>query len=207
MSQFPHSATAPLWHPRPRQTDADQLDEAGKALLTQGRVRPRSALLVGGSDVAEPAPAQGLRTLTVGRSERSGSDRARARRPKQTTVWQAASPIMAAGPGPQEDTATRHPTQKPLLLFERPILNHTRRGEIVYEPFAGSGSCLIAAEKSDLHDAVYGPPSGRPPLVGDLGSRRRDGERRLCPRWASTSPSAKATCPACATHCGSDRGP
>jgi DNA modification methylase len=67
---------------------------------------------------------------------------------KQTTVWEAASPIMAAGPDPGEDTVTRHPTQKPLCLFERPILNHTRPAEIVYEPFAGSGSCLIAAEQS-----------------------------------------------------------
>jgi DNA modification methylase len=67
---------------------------------------------------------------------------------RQTTVWEAPSPIAAAGQGAGEDGATRHPTQKPLLLFERPILNHTKRGEIVYEPFAGSGTCLIAAEKS-----------------------------------------------------------
>ena len=28
-----------------------------------------------------------------------------------------------------------HPTQKPIELMRRPILNHTRRGELVYEPF------------------------------------------------------------------------
>ena len=67
---------------------------------------------------------------------------------RQTTVWEAPSPIAAAGPAASEDAVTRHPTQKPLLLFERPILNHTRRDEIVYEPFCGSGSCLIAAEKT-----------------------------------------------------------
>jgi DNA modification methylase len=67
---------------------------------------------------------------------------------RQTTVWQAPSPIAAAGPGAGEDAATSHPTQKPLLLFERPILNHTKPGELVYEPFCGSGSCLIAAEKT-----------------------------------------------------------
>jgi DNA modification methylase len=54
---------------------------------------------------------------------------------------------MAAGGG-GEDASTPHPTQKPLLLFQRPILNHTQEGEIVYEPFAGSGSCLIAAERT-----------------------------------------------------------
>ena len=40
-----------------------------------------------------------------------------------------------------------HPTQKPLLLFETPILNHTQEGEICYEPFAGSGTQVIAAER------------------------------------------------------------
>ena len=32
-----------------------------------------------------------------------------------------------------------HPTQKPLELMRRPILNHTKRGEVVYDAFLGSG--------------------------------------------------------------------
>ena len=40
-----------------------------------------------------------------------------------------------------------HPTQKPLEIFERPIRYHTRRGEIVLEPFSGSGTQIIAAER------------------------------------------------------------
>jgi ParB-like chromosome segregation protein Spo0J len=67
---------------------------------------------------------------------------------KQTTVWEAASPIMSFGARAGEDLVTRHPTQKPLELFERPILNHTQPGDLVYDPFAGSGTCLIAAEKT-----------------------------------------------------------
>jgi DNA modification methylase len=67
---------------------------------------------------------------------------------KQTTVWTAASPIMPFGDHSGEDAVTRHPTQKPLELFETPILNHLERGGIVYDPFAGSGTCLIAAEKT-----------------------------------------------------------
>jgi DNA modification methylase len=67
---------------------------------------------------------------------------------KQTTVWEAASPIAGFGSGGSgEDLVTAHPTQKPLELFERPILNHTRPGEVVYDPFAGSGTSLIAAAK------------------------------------------------------------
>jgi DNA modification methylase len=41
----------------------------------------------------------------------------------------------------------QHPTQKPVALFEFPLHNHARRGEICYEPFSGSGSQLIAAER------------------------------------------------------------
>ena len=40
-----------------------------------------------------------------------------------------------------------HPTMKPLEIFEKPIQFHTRRGEIVLEPFSGSGTQLIAAER------------------------------------------------------------
>jgi len=41
-----------------------------------------------------------------------------------------------------------HPTQKPIELFEKPISNHTKKGDWIYEPFAGSGSQIIAAEKT-----------------------------------------------------------
>jgi DNA modification methylase len=66
----------------------------------------------------------------------------------QTTVWQAASPIMPFGDNSSEDAATAHPTQKPLELFTRPILNHVPLEGVVYDPFCGSGTCLIAAEKT-----------------------------------------------------------
>src|SRR6478736_8923133 len=42
-----------------------------------------------------------------------------------------------------------HPTQKPVELMRRPILNHTKRGELIYEPFLGSGTTLAAAEATD----------------------------------------------------------
>lgn len=42
---------------------------------------------------------------------------------------------------------TFHPTSKPTRLFEIPMELHTRAGDAVLEPFNGSGSQLIAAEK------------------------------------------------------------
>ena len=39
-----------------------------------------------------------------------------------------------------------HPTQKPLELMRRPIVNHTKRNESIYDPFLGSGTTLMAAE-------------------------------------------------------------
>jgi DNA modification methylase len=42
-----------------------------------------------------------------------------------------------------------HPTSKPTELFARPIKKHTRVGDIVFEPFSGSGSQLIAAERTN----------------------------------------------------------
>ena len=42
-----------------------------------------------------------------------------------------------------------HPTQKPLELMRRPILNHTKRGELVFDPFLGSGTTMMAAEVTE----------------------------------------------------------
>ena len=41
----------------------------------------------------------------------------------------------------------RHPTQKALGLAERAIRNSSRRGDIVFDPFLGSGTTLIAAAR------------------------------------------------------------
>ncbi len=40
-----------------------------------------------------------------------------------------------------------HPTMKPVGLVSECLVNSTRSGDLVYEPFAGSGSTLIAAEQ------------------------------------------------------------
>ncbi len=66
----------------------------------------------------------------------------------QSTVWPVAT-LNPFGGKNQEETATGHGTQKPIELMRRPILNHTERGEAVYDPFLGSGTTLIAAELTE----------------------------------------------------------
>jgi DNA modification methylase len=72
---------------------------------------------------------------------KQGDRPATSRRPpaEACALWEIPSII--------EDQATGiHPTQKPVELVRRPILYHTKRGEVIYEPFSGSGTALIAAE-------------------------------------------------------------
>jgi DNA modification methylase len=58
----------------------------------------------------------------------------------QSTLW-----TIATG---ENDEATEHGTQKPVECMRRPIVNNSKRGDLVYEPFAGSGTTLIAAENT-----------------------------------------------------------
>src|SRR5207248_7294867 len=51
--------------------------------------------------------------------------------------------------GGSDEEKFDHPTQKPVDLMRRPILNHAKRGELVYEPFLGSGTTLAAAEVTE----------------------------------------------------------
>jgi len=60
---------------------------------------------------------------------------------KFTTVWQV------DWEGKQRVLGNEHPTQKPLRLFEIPMEQHTRPGDVVLETFSGSGSQIVAAEK------------------------------------------------------------
>lgn len=63
---------------------------------------------------------------------------------QNTTVWDSPSPKFIMGASAEEKYD--HPTQKPLELMRRPIVNHLKRGECVYDPFLGSGTTLMAAE-------------------------------------------------------------
>lgn len=63
----------------------------------------------------------------------------------RTNVWDYAGINSMSATRAEE--LSLHPTVKPVALVADAILDCTRRGEIVLDPFGGSGSTLIAAEK------------------------------------------------------------
>ena len=60
----------------------------------------------------------------------------------QTTVWEL------DGVPVDDRREFGHATPKPVSLFEIPIVKHLRQGELCYEPFAGSGPQILAAERN-----------------------------------------------------------
>src|SRR5436190_17207081 len=56
----------------------------------------------------------------------------------QTTLWEIEHQVSETG----------HGTQKPIEAMLRPILNNSAPGDAVYDPFLGSGTTLIAAERA-----------------------------------------------------------
>jgi DNA modification methylase len=48
----------------------------------------------------------------------------------------------------RDEELAMHPTVKPVALVADAIKDCSRRGEIVLDPFAGSGTTLVAAEKT-----------------------------------------------------------
>jgi DNA modification methylase len=64
----------------------------------------------------------------------------------RTNVWDYAG-INTLRSGRAEELAM-HPTVKPVALVADAIMDCSRRGEVVLDPFGGSGTTLIAADKT-----------------------------------------------------------
>jgi len=64
----------------------------------------------------------------------------------RTNVWDYAR-VNTLRPGRSEDLEM-HPTVKPVALVVDALRDCSRRGEIVLDPFSGSGTTIIAAQKS-----------------------------------------------------------
>ena len=58
---------------------------------------------------------------------------------KQSTVWDVPMPAKSE---------TGHGTQKPLDLMRRCVLNNSAPGQAIYEPFSGSGTTIVACERT-----------------------------------------------------------
>jgi len=59
------------------------------------------------------------------------------------TVWRMSAPSAS------EKRLGKHPTQKPLALLERCLLASTQPGALVFDPFLGSGTTLVAAANTN----------------------------------------------------------
>lgn len=80
------------------------------------------------------APAHECCFYAIRKGGRSGWHGGR----QQTTLWQIE----------HQASETGHGTQKPVQAMLRPIENNSSPGQAVYEPFSGSGTTIIAAQRS-----------------------------------------------------------
>jgi DNA modification methylase len=65
----------------------------------------------------------------------------------RTNVWHYSTAGTSSRSAASADTGV-HPTVKPLLMVSDSILDCTQRNDIVLDPFLGSGTTLLAAERT-----------------------------------------------------------
>jgi DNA modification methylase len=66
----------------------------------------------------------------------------------RTNVWNYPSANTFSRSGPDGDLLALHPTPKPVALIADAIKDSTARGALVLDPFLGSGTAVIAAERT-----------------------------------------------------------
>jgi hypothetical protein len=66
----------------------------------------------------------------------------------QSTVWTIPNLNPFSGGHDADNPVTGHSTQKPVALYERALINNSAPGDLVMDMFAGSGTMVIAAEKT-----------------------------------------------------------
>ena len=87
----------------------------------------------------------------------------------QSTVWEVPNLNAIGGSRTGANTPTGYATQKPVRVFEIPILNHTTAQDAVYDPFVGSGTALIAGGfLSGIGAALAGSMANKSNIVIDL---------------------------------------
>jgi DNA modification methylase len=96
----------------------------------------------------------------------------------RTNVWNYPNGASFGRSGEEADLTSDHPTVKPVQMVADAILDSTRRGDSVLDPFLGSGTTLMAAERTGriCHGIELDP------LYVDLAIRRwqrHTGERAI----------------------------
>src|SRR5271154_6844783 len=91
----------------------------------------------------------------------------------RTNVWNYPSANTFSRSGPDGDLLALHPTPKPVALIADAIKDSTARGALVLDPFLGSGTAVVAAERTGR--VCYGLELD--PLYVDALIRRR--QRRI----------------------------
>ena len=86
----------------------------------------------------------------------------------RSNLWSYPSGLTSSKGSDEGNMLEHHPTPKPVRLVADALFDTTRRGDLVIDPFLGSGTTLIAAEKTGR--ACYGLELD--PLYVDLIIRR-----------------------------------
>lgn len=121
------------WHAHRRQALVERAWAAAGLLLHQQIIWSKSHGVFGRSHFAwshEPC--------FYGWPKTKMPDKGRKPPPSEMTVWNIPQTV---------DDKADHPTPKPLEIFTRPMEYHTIPGEVTLEPFSGSGSQIVAAQK------------------------------------------------------------
>ena len=97
--------------------------------------------------VAPACAGPRTRDAGLGGQGQRGASRLQLRSDKQqgpssqvSSVWRIAPPSR------RENLHGRNPTRKPLRLVRRALVACTREGELVFDPFCGSGTTAVAAK-------------------------------------------------------------
>ena len=86
----------------------------------------------------------------------------------RTNLWSYPNPNMAHQKKKAEKDETVHPTQKNLAMICDALIDFSHRGDLVLDPFSGSGQTLLAAHRTQRRGAAIEID----PLFVDLGLRR-----------------------------------
>jgi DNA modification methylase len=120
-----------VWHAGAHATEVDQSLQASGFEIRSQIIWAKNQFAIGRGDYHwqhEPC----WYAVRKGRKGHYNGDR------KQSTVWNIDKP---------HQSETGHSTQKPLECMMRPMHNNSKRGQVVYEPFSGSGTTIIAGEQ------------------------------------------------------------